>query len=239
MANALVSVGLSRSIAIAADVQSLPDLVNLVNAAKNCAAVSAVKVGFSLALRYGLQTVVSSVKSLTPLPVIYDHQKAGTDIPQMGRPFAKTCREAGVDGIIIFPHAGPRTLEAFASSALENDLITIVGITMTHPGFLASDGGYLIDAAPSLICDAALRLGVTHFVLPGTNPGVVRRFSTGPLGDGRFTLWMPGIGAQGGSLGEAFEAAIPNKAVGIIGSSIYASTDPQKALEAFASEITP
>lgn len=170
---------------------------------------------------------------------IYDHQKAGTDIPQMGRPFAKTCREAGVDGIIIFPQAGPRTLEAFVSSALENDLVAIVGIMMTHPGYLASDGGYLIDTAPSLICDSALRLGATHFVLPGTNPTVVRRFSTGPLGDGRYTLWMPGIGAQGGCLGNAFEAALPNKAVGIIGSSIYASTDPKKALEAFASEITP
>ena len=97
----------------------------------------------------------------------------------------------------------------------------------------------MIDTAPSLICDAALRLGVTHFVLPGTNPGVLRRFSTGPLRDGRFTLWIPGIGTQGGSLGEAFEAATPNKAVAIIGSSIYASADPKKALEAFASEITP
>src|SRR5579863_4863445 len=139
MLNPLVSVGLSRSIAIAADVESLPDLVNLVNAAKNCSAVSAVKVGFTLALRFGLSAVVSSVKSVSPVSVIYDHQKAGTDIPQMGRPFARTCREAGVDGIIIFPHAGPRTLEAFASAALENDLIPIVGIMMTHPGYLVSD----------------------------------------------------------------------------------------------------
>jgi orotidine-5'-phosphate decarboxylase len=238
MPNPLIPVGLRRSIAVAADVQSLPDLVSLISATKNCAAVSAVKVGFTLALRYGLQAVVSSVKSLSPVSVIYDHQKAGTDIPQMGRPFAKACREAGADGIIIFPHAGPRTLEAFVSAALENGLITIVGIMMTHPGYLASDGGYLVDTAPLLICDAALRLGVTHFVLPGTNPAVVRKFSTGPLGDGRFTLWMPGIGAQGGSLAEALEAAAPNKAVGIIGSSIYASADPQKALAAFASEIT-
>jgi orotidine-5'-phosphate decarboxylase len=239
MPNPLVPVGLSRSIAIAADVQSLPDLVSLISATKSCAAVSAVKVGFTLVLRYGLQAVVASIKSVTQVAIIYDHQKAGTDIPQMGRPYAKACREAGVDGIIIFPHSGPRTLEAFTSAALENDLNVIVGLMMTHSGYLASDGGYLVDTAPSLICEAGLRLGVTNFVLPGTNPAVVRKFSTGPLRDGRFTLWMPGIGAQGGSLMEAFEAAKPNKAVGIIGSSIYASADPQKALAAFANEITP
>jgi orotidine-5'-phosphate decarboxylase len=239
MPNPLVPVGPSRSIAIAADVQSLPDLVRLVSATKNCAAVSAVKVGFTLALRYGLQAVVATIKSETTVPIIYDHQKAGTDIPQMGRPFATACREAGVDGIIIFPHAGPRTLEAFVSAALESDLNAIAGLMMTHSGYLASDGGYLVDAAPSLICEAALRLGVTHFVLPGTNPAVVRHFSTGPFRDGCFTLWMPGIGAQGGSLAEAFEAAKPNRAVGIIGSAIYASADPQRALAAFANEMMP
>jgi len=234
----LVSAGQNRSIAIAADVQSLPELIALASAVNGCASVCAIKIGFSLALRYGLPAIVSSLRSVSPLPVIYDHQKAGTDIPQMGRPFAVACREAGVDGVIIFPHAGPRTLEAFVAGALENDLIAVVGLMMTHGGYLAADGGYLIDAAPFLICDAALRLGITDFVLPATNPAVIRRFSTGPLSSGHFTLWLPGIGAQGGSLTVALDAAASNRAVGIIGSAIYASTDPQKAVAAFASEIT-
>jgi len=234
----LVPAAQYESIALAADVETLPELARLVVNAKDCPAVSAVKLGFSLALRHGLQATIAAVKSQATLKVIYDHQKAGTDIPQMGRPFAKTCREAGVDGVIIFPHAGPRTLEAFVAGALENQLVPIVGLMMTHPEYLAADGGYIVDSAPEAICESSLRLGVRNFVLPGTNLPVVRRFAGHLLASRDYTLWLPGIGNQGGTLGSALEAAHPNRAVGIIGSAIYSADDPREALIRFAAEVT-
>jgi len=238
MPDRLVPDGHSRAIAIAADVSSLGDLDVLVSAAADCPDVCALKVGFSLVLRHGLPAVVSAVKRNSTLPVIYDHQKAGTDIPQMGGPFADACREAGADAVIIFPQSGPRTLEAFVSAAFKCELVPIVGIMMTHPGYLAEDGGFLIDNAPISICEKALALGVTEFVLPGTKPDVVRQFAAGALRSIRATIWMPGIGSQGGALRPALDSAAPHIAVGIIGSAIYDSPDPRAALHAFAREIT-
>lgn len=135
--------GGSKGIIIAADVATIAELQRLVALAGDVREVVAVKVGFSLALRFGLPSVVDAVKSVRSLPVVYDHQKAATDIPAMGRPFAAACAEAGANGVILFPHSGPRTLEAFIGGALEYELTPAVGLVMTHPGYLQSDGGYI------------------------------------------------------------------------------------------------
>ena len=239
MPTPLLPDGQNRSIALAADVRSLEDLRALLLAAKTSSAVGAVKIGFSLALRHGLAAVVAEVRGITGLPIVYDHQKAGTDIPEMGQLFANVCSEAGVDALIIFPHSGPRTLEAFVAAAFQNTIVPIVGLTMTHRGYIQSDGGYIVDQAPFQICETALRLGVTNFVLPATNPSIVQQFSAGPLRNVAATIWLPGIGRQGGSLTAALKSASPHKAVGIIGSAVYDALDPAAAIATFAAEIIP
>ena len=226
-----------RGIILAADVETLDEVKRLVSICAEFEEVVAVKVGFSLALRFGLKPVVDAVRSENRMPVIYDHQKAGTDIPAMGRPFAEVCREAGVNAVILFPHAGPKTLEAFVSAALEAELTPIVGLVMTHPAYLRSEGGYIDDEAPDAICRTALSLGVRNFVLPGTKSEILTRYARGPLaGVAETAIMMPGIGSQGASVLTAFEAVAPRRRFAIIGSAIYAARDPRSAVDAFAKE---
>jgi len=79
--------GRECGIIIAADVTTLSDLRRLAALGSSVREVGGIKVGFSLALRHGLPAVVGAIKEVAELPVVYDHQKAGTDIPQMGSPF--------------------------------------------------------------------------------------------------------------------------------------------------------
>jgi orotidine-5'-phosphate decarboxylase len=182
--------------------------------------------------------VVEAVAKCSALPVVYDHQKAGTDIPQMGKPFAKVCRDSGVKGVIFFPQAGPKTLEGFVKAAFDAGLTPIVGLVMTHEAYLASEGGYILNEAPERMAEAAIGLGVTDFVLPGTKPEIVRRFAVGSLSRvSTASIMMPGIGSQGGSLDAAFGAARPHRRFAIIGSAVYGAKDPRGTLQNFILEM--
>ena len=226
-----------KGIIIAADVSSLHDLRPIVEICKYVPEVVAIKIGFSLALRYGLPAIVESVNKYSNIPVIYDHQKAATDIPQMGKPFAELCHDAGVKGVIFFPLSGPKTLEGFVHAAIESELEPIVGLVMTHPSFLQSEGGFITDTAPDSICSMAVAMGVRSFVLPGTKTDIVSKFAQGELARVESaTIMMPGIGSQGGALTAAFNAAKPHRRLAIIGSAIYNAHDPKAALDAFAAE---
>ncbi len=224
---------------IACDVDSLDSLRALVAVSHHRSKVVGYKVGCSLALRYGLPATVAAIRGTSDLPIIYDHQKAATDIPQMGGPFARACNESGVQSVIFFPHSGPKTLGAFIDGALENSLVPIVGLAMTHPQYFQSEGGFIVDNAADLICSMALQSGVEHFVLPGTKTDIVQRFARGPLAVSAMdvSIMMPGIGAQGGSLDAAFRAAEPHRRYAIIGSAIYASPDPAAALDSIEAAI--
>lgn len=224
---------------IACDVDSLDALRLIVEMSHGQEGVVGYKIGFSLALRFGLKEIAEIARSFSNLPVVYDHQKAGTDIPQMGEPFAKCCSDCGMNGVIIFPQAGPKTLRAFVKAIAGHDMTPIVGGMMTHPGYLQSDGGFIADAAPSAIYREALNLGVTHFVLPGNRPDDIRQYVTKVLSQGRDTLslLMPGIGSQGGQIQEAFDAAAGHRCYAIVGSAIYGASDPLKALLGFTEQV--
>jgi orotidine-5'-phosphate decarboxylase len=230
----------TRGLIIAADVSQLDELSRLCEAAKQVPQVVAIKVGFMLGLRHGLPAVVKTVKKTCGLPVIYDHQKAATDIPAMGEPFATVCVDAGVQAAIFFPQAGPKTLEGFVRAAFTAGLTPIVGLTMTHPGYLESDGGFIRDTAPEQICKIAIDLGVRSFVLPGNKPDILKRFSQGPLAAAKpAEIMMPGIGTQGGSASAACTATQGHHALPIVGSSVYKAADPVAALQQLAKEIQP
>ena len=226
-----------KGIILAADVADLEKLQRIVTEISSIPEIVAIKIGFSLGLRFGLTNVVQAVHRNCRLPVIYDHQKAGTDIPQMGSPFAAVCREAGIDGVILFPQAGPNTLEGFVSAAINENLIPIVGLVMSHPAYLVSEGGYIADDAPRRMAEKAIESGVSNFVLPGTKPRVVEDFARGVLAKTEATIMMPGIGSQGGSLTEACRAAAPHRSFPIIGSAIYDAKNPKSVASGFAAEL--
>ena len=133
------------------------------------------KVGFFLGLDYGLPKVVELTRKYTDKPIIYDHQKAGTDIPDLGVKFVDICKKAGVDAVILFPQSGPETEEKWIKAAQEKDLGVIVGGLMTHPRYVRSEGGYLADGAIMEMYSNAADLGVADFVVPGNRPDDIKR----------------------------------------------------------------
>jgi orotidine-5'-phosphate decarboxylase len=228
-----------RGLIVAADVSSMAELSGLVEVCAESREVAAIKLGAILALRFGLPAIVAAVRSVSSIDVIYDHQKAGTDIPPMGQPFMEACFDSGVRSVIVFPHSGPRTLEAFVGAAIEAQIEPVVGLLMTHPAYLLSEGGFISDDAPHRIAEIALDLGVSAFVLPGTRPEVVATYSkllSRTISSGK--ILMPGIGTQGGELSAACEAAKPHRRFPIVGSAIYKASDPLNALRGFTEALT-
>ncbi len=227
-----------EGIIVAADVPTLAEVERLAKQEEDVPGITGIKIGCMLGLRYGLMEVVRTIRNVSTMSVIYDHQKAGTDIPAMGKPFADVCRDCGVDEVIVFPQAGPLTLAGFVTALIRNELMPIVGLTMSHPEYLLSEGGWIDDGAPSRTRQVASDLGVTHFVLPGNKLDHVKEHATALSEAGvSANIMMPGIGKQGGTIYDAFKATGPHKRRAIIGSAIYKDPDPAQAMRRFAREM--
>jgi orotidine-5'-phosphate decarboxylase len=194
----------------------------------------------TLGLAHGLKATVDVVRGLTDAPVIYDHQKFGTDVPAVcGGAVVSVFAEAGLSAVIIFPEAGIRTLEASVAAVKAAGLVPIVGGEMTHPGYLSSDGGYIEPNAPMRMYEDAARLGVQHFVVPGTHADSMIRYKDrlSALVDAP-AFMFPGIGrGQGGDIVEAFRAVLPAPAYAIVGRGISEEQDKRGAAERLWSSV--
>jgi orotidine-5'-phosphate decarboxylase len=217
-----------RSIIPACDV-SLEVYEKIIRETAGIDGVGAYKVGFQLGLLYGLPKVVETAKKYTDKPVIYDHQKAGTDIPDTGKNFAETLAAAGVDAVILFPQAGPETERAWIRAAQQEGLGVIVGGWMTHAKYVASEGGYLLDDAVLAMYANAAKEGVSDFVVPGNKPDVIAKIRALLEGEGvKPVFYAPGFVAQGGEISEAAKAA-GKRWHAIVGRGIYTAEDIKAA----------
>ncbi|MDD3492133.1 MAG: orotidine 5'-phosphate decarboxylase, partial [Candidatus Thermoplasmatota archaeon] len=213
-----------HGVIVACDVSTLTDFCDLVEATCPVEGIVGYKVGAMLGLTYGLPALVREVRERCSLPVIYDHQKAGTDIPPMGANFARVCSQAGIASFIIFPQAGPESERAFIAAVQETGMEPMVGGEMTHPGYLEGEGGFIRDDAPLEMYRIGAEHGVCYFIVPGNRVESLRRYHhllTGLMDKPCFC--MPGIGRQGGSITTAFEALPETPAYAIVGSAIYKS----------------
>lgn len=221
-----------KSVIVAADVEfsRLPELVQSTCLVEG---ISGYKVGLELALERGLPDVVRAVKDNSDLHVMYDHQKAGNDIPETGARFARVCRDAGVDSVILFPFAGSKTERDWIHASQDAGLGVLVGAHMTQPEFLYSEGGSVADDAPERIFRIAAENGVRDFVVPGNKVDHVIRYKgllDDLLGEGEFTLYAPGFITQGGEISD-FAQAAGDRWHAIVGSAIYKAVDMRKAAE--------
>ena len=214
-----------KSVIVAADDDK--KFLDLIHATMDVPGISGYKIGFNLGLQ-GLHGIIylirskNNEKNIKPV-IIYDHQKAGNDIPEMGKSFAKTLKRARVDAVILFPFAGPATQKQWIINCQEEGLKVIVGGVMTHQQFLVSEGGYIADDAPERIFELAVKLGVRHFVVPGTKISWIiklRDILDNLLGPDEYCLYAPGFISQGGDITECGRAAGENWHA-IIGSGIY------------------
>jgi orotidine-5'-phosphate decarboxylase len=228
----------THGIVIALDMESLDQMRNVVDRTSDIPSIVGYKVGLTVTLRLGLSGAVGHLRAATDLPLIYDHQKAGPDVPDMAPKFCATCKEARVDGLILFPLAGPRAVVAFAGSAYRNRLLPIVGGDLPFPDYNASGGGYVIDDALDKIFRKAIEIGVDHFVIPGNTPDKIRHHARWLVEKvERPSLFVPGIGALGGSIADAFAAAPGCNVYAVVGRAIYDADDPAEAARRLAEEV--
>lgn len=231
---------LDRSVIPACDVPNLGTLGSIAREVSGVRGIGALKVGLELVIPYGLPAVVQTIRRHDEkLRVIYDHQKGGTDIPDLGGKFAKAVKTAGADAAILFPQAGAKTHREWVKACQGEGLRVMVGGHMTHAEYIASEGGYITDEAPRRIYEEAAGMGVTDFIVPGNNPGSVRLYREvleGILGKDNFDLYAPGFVAQGGSISEAGKAA-GNHWHAIVGRDIYQAADKREAAERSVANI--
>jgi len=223
-------------IVCACDVDDLDAVTRLVEAVDGIDGVTGYKIGSLLSLRFGLAAVVRAFRTLTQKTLLYDHQKAGLDIPSMARDYVAACHDAGVDALILFPLGGPRALEAFVGETLRGKLTPVVGGALPLPDYFVRDGGYVAADALARIVDRAWALGARDFIVPATDGRVIRRHARSLHARGGGRLFLPGIGPLGGELQEALAAAKETSAYAIIGRAIYAAADPTAAARRFAAE---
>ena len=78
----------SHGIVLALDMESLDEMKRVVERTSAVQGIVGFKVGLTAALRLGLPAAVKHLRAVTDLPLIYDHQKAGPDVPDMAAKFA-------------------------------------------------------------------------------------------------------------------------------------------------------
>lgn len=249
-----------RSIIPACDV-GLDRFREVVEATAETELVGGYKVGVSF-LDVGLAEVVRIVRaSTTGKPIIYDHQKAGTDIPESSpQAFMDSMVRAGINAVILFPQAGPVSQFEWTRAAQERDLEVMVGGEMTHPRFLQGDfsegkkvdytqefealgitrplTGYMRPDAPHDILELAARMGVTNFVVPGNKPEKIdtyRKHITS-CGVEDPVFFAPGFVAQGGSISDATKYA-GDSWHAIVGRGITKADDIKKAVGELTSQL--
>ena len=222
------------SIVPALDVRSLDEALPLLRALGDHPFVHGFKVGFSLGLSEGLPAVAAAVRAHGGKPLIYDHQKAATDIPDTGRLFAETMERAGVDEVILFPQAGPATERAWIEALQARGRKVIVGAAMTHAAYLAGEGGFLLDEAPVRMFRLAAELGVRSFVIPLTKPEIAQAAALGAGLPADAEFYSPGYGAQGG---DPARFPFARRHHLIAGRSLLAAADPRAWVERARAEL--
>lgn len=230
-------IGRDRSVIPACDVETLEQFEDLVKQTADVDGIGGYKVGFELGLGYGLPAVVEAARKHTDKPIIYDHQKAGTDIPDTGKNFARTMKKSGVDTVIFFPQAGPETERAWIYHALDNGLNVIVGGRMTHPAYAVSEGGFITDEGALDMYRIAARAGVNNFVVPGNKPDVIKQVRDVVEAEGVSPVfYAPGFIAQGGKIESAAKVA-GDRFHGIVGRGIYQAKDMHAAAVEHTSQL--
>ncbi len=227
----------SIGIVIALDADTVDESKRVVELTSGLDGVAGYKFGLTLVLRLGLAETVRQLRSATDLPLLYDHQKAGPDVPDMAAKFSTICHAAGVDGLILFPTAGPRAVDGFVGEAMQRRMLPIVGGDLPLADYNASGDGYVIDNALDLIFERALALGADHFVVPGNTTAKLTHHAEKLRSRLEMpTFLVPGIGPLGGTFGSVVKAAAGARVFAVVGRAVYADKDPAAAARRLVDE---
>lgn len=237
-------ISVKTSIIVACDVSSLTHLGRIADGTAHMPGIGGYKIGLELDIGFGLATPIRVIRERNERAmVIYDRQKAGNDIPAMGKKFADAVKASGADAVILFPFAGPATAVAWIRSCQDVGLGVLVGSHMTHEEFVEEEGGFIPLKQLERVYDIAVDEGITDFVVPGNHKDLVQKYRDRirtRMGSDNFVLYAPGFITQGGSISET-GAVAGDRWHAIVGSAIYDQAHPRAIHEAarrLTAEIT-
>ena len=179
----------------------------------------AVKVNWPLIIGSGLK-IIAELKQVTGLPIIADLKLA--DIPNTNRLIAKKVFEAGADYIIIHGFTGRESVKAVMELGK-----TIIVVEMSHPG-----AREFIQPVTDGLIKMANELRPFGVIAPATRPERVAYIRSRLSSS--IKILSPGVGAQGGKVGEVLKAGADYI---IVGRSIYGSENPREAARRFHEEV--
>lgn len=181
----------------------------------------AIKVGYPLILHAGLG-IVEEISSISP--VIADLKIA--DTPNTNRLICEAVLGAGADAIIAQAFPGKDSLVACADCAKSFGADLFVVTEMSHPG-----AEQFMAPLAERMARLAVESGASGVVAPATRPERIRMIRS-IIGDK--LIISPGVGAQGGSAGEALQAGADYL---IVGRSVYGSADPVAQAKELAAQV--
>ena len=197
-----------KRLILALDVTSREQALSLAGQLKDH--FDAIKIGYPLILSAGLG-IVTEISAT--LPVIADLKVA--DIPNTNRLICEAVLGAGASGIIAQAFPGKDSLQACAKSAAEHGADLFVVTEMSHPG-----AELFMAPLAERMARLAVEAGASGVVAPATRPERIKLIRSII---GERIIISPGVGAQGGSAGEALLAGADYL---IVGRSIYEAEDP-------------
>lgn len=225
----------------ALDLLTVDDLRRVVEATSEVDGIVAYKLGLQAVLHVGLFDAVAAVRELTALPLIYDHQKAGADMPDSAAGFVSICAKADISGLILFPVAGPTAVREFVGHTLAAGLDAVVGGHIPVPDYTVAGGGYFVDDVLDRLLVDAVAVGARQVVFPANDPAGIRRRSAWLASQvDHPVVYLTGIGPLGGTIAESFAAA---DGIGVrravVGRRICSAPDPGEAAKIVCAELDP
>ena len=185
--------------------------------------INTVKIGYPLVLSEGLESI-SLIKEKFDYNIIADFKVA--DIPETNHKIADLTFSAGADAIIVHGFVGKDSVQACCDVAENHDKDVFLLTEMSHPGAEQ----YIQDISLD-IARMGVNMGIQNYVAPSTRLDRLSKIRE-VVGEDSFII-SPGVGFQGGNPARTLEFADAL----IVGRSIYAADDPQKALHSIIDSI--
>lgn len=183
--------------------------------------VDGVKLGLPLLLDRGPDhlAAVADIFDGDGQGVVCDFKLA--DIPPINRRSVEAAMDLGATHVICHAFVGPDSVEAAVQASGGNCFVVA---EMSHPG----GARFFADLSERFV-DVAREAGALGLIAPATRPKRVAHLRG--LAGVDLKIATPGVGTQGGSAGEVFDAGADWI---IVGRSILHADDPVQAAESFS-----
>lgn len=186
--------------------------------------VDVIKISYPLVLRKGME-IISDLKESTGLPILACF-KIG-DIPEISGRIMTAALDYGADALTIHGIFGRDVIKKCVDIAKQREAGTYVVAEMSHPG-----AEEFMQRVAEKIAKNARELGATGIIAPATRPDRTRRLREIVGKD--MIIISPGVGQQGGKIGDAILAGADYE---IVGRLIYENPDPKRIAQELSIEL--